>query len=238
MYKRTTRKFSEARKITFEKNIMKNAYSSVAVSYGDTKVFCTASIDHKVPPFAEDMNSGWLTAEYNMLPASTDRRKPRNIIKPDGRNVEIQRLIGRALRAAVNLKRFPGITIMIDCDVIQADGGTRTASISGGFLALKLAVDRLLKEEIIKKNPIVHQIASISAGKVHGQIMVDLDFMEDKNAEVDFNVIMTDSGDYVEIQGTAEKGIMTRENFDIILKYCEQGINHIFKQMEEVYSEI
>lgn len=228
MYKRKERSNSEPREITFQKNVMKNAYSSVAVGFGDTLVYCTVSLEHKVPPFLNPEVSGWLTAEYNMLPGSTTRRKSRSIGKQDGRSVEIQRLIGRALRAALNLKKIKGYTLTIDCDVIQADGGTRTAAITGGYYALEQAVYKMQAEGLIEDTPLTSRIASISAGKVDGQVMVDLDYVEDSSAEVDFNVIMNDKGEFIEIQGTAEKGVMSRDDFNSILDYCEEAITAIF----------
>lgn len=235
MYKREGRANSEARVMTIEKNVMPNAFTSVAVSYGRTKVFCTVSIEQGAPSFAEDSGMGWLKAEYSMLPGSTLFRKKRSIGKPDGRSVEIQRLIGRALRTALDLHKIQGFSLTVDCDVIQADGGTRTASITGGYLALEMAVERMLKEKMISESPLVSRIASLSAGKVDGQILLDLDYKEDSNAEVDFNIVMTEKGDFVEFQGTSEKGFMSKKDIDIIMDYCEIGIQKIFVQIEQQF---
>lgn len=228
MYKREGRANSEARTIQVEKDVMPNAYSSVAICFGSTKVFCTVSLEEGAPGFAEADGMGWLKAEYSMLPGSTTTRKKRSIGKPDGRSVEIQRLIGRALRSAVDLSKVPGFTLTLDCDVIQADGGTRTASITGGFMALELAVRRMLDEKLISENPLICKVASLSAGKIDGEILLDLDYKEDSNAEADFNVVMTDRGEFVEIQGTAEKGFMTRDDVGRIMEFCEAGIMKIF----------
>lgn len=228
MYKREGRANSEARKILIEKNVMPNAFSSVAISYGSTKVFCTVSLEEGAPAFADEEGMGWLKAEYSMLPGSTLRRKKRSIGKPDGRSVEIQRLVGRALRAAVDLSKIKGFTLTLDCDVIQADGGTRTASITGGYFALELAARRMIAEKLISENPLVCKVASLSAGKVAGEILLDLDYKEDSNAEADFNLVMTDRGEFVEIQGTSEKGFMSKDDVAKIMEYCEAGIRTIF----------
>lgn len=228
MYQREKRSNEQARKITLTKDIMGNAYASVEVCFGNTRVFCTASIDNQPPKFAEEEEKGWLSAEYNMLPASTGIRKKRNIGKQDGRGVEIQRLIGRALRACVDLEKLKGFSILIDCDVIQADGGTRTASITGGFVALKLACKRMLEEGLIMEDPILFSVASISAGKINGQLMVDLDYIEDSSAEVDYNVVMNDRGEFIELQGTAEEGVMTKADLNGILDLCETALKELF----------
>ncbi len=219
----------QTRKISIKKDIMKNAFASVEVRFGDTRVFCTASVDDNPPKYAVEEGKGWLTAEYNMLPASTNSRKRRNVGKQDGRTVEIQRLIGRSLRASIDLEKIQGYSIIIDCDVIEADGGTRTASITGGFVALRLACERMLAEGMISETPLQFQIASISAGKVDGQLMVDLDYIEDSSAEVDYNVVMNERGEFIELQGTAEHGVMTRDDLNEILRLCDKSLQEIFE---------
>ncbi|HBD93714.1 MAG: ribonuclease PH [Spirochaetes bacterium GWF1_31_7] len=238
MYTRTNRLNKDTRLITFNKDPMPNAYSSVEVKFGRTVVYCTVSLSSDVPEFASKVNKGWLSAEYSMLPASTGSRKKRDGIKQDGRGVEISRLIGRSLRASVDLYKMNGYSIIIDCDVIVADGGTRTAAISGGFCALKLAVNRMIKEGLISENPILFSLASISAGKVSSEIMVDLDYIEDSSAEVDFNIVMNDRSEYIEIQGSAEKGIMKRDEFNALLDYSENALKTIFKFQNDFFASV
>ena len=233
MLTRKTRKKNESRKITLEKNIMENAYSSLLITCGKTKILCTASIDATVPPFIDETKKGWLTAEYNMLPGSTLSRKNRSTYKPDSRGIEIQRIIARSLRAAIDLKKIKGYSIIIDCDVIQADGGTRTTSITGGYIVLELAIKKMLKEKKIKNTPLLTKVASISAGIVKGNILLDLDYNEDSQADVDFNVVMNNKGNFIEIQGTGEKTDISKENLATILEYCETGINYLFKKQNE-----
>ena len=228
MYKRKDRKNDEIRKIKIEKNVMGNSFSSVLICYGDTKILCSASIDAKTPVFIDENKMGWLTAEYNMLPGSTISRKPRSTFRPDSRSIEIQRLIARSLRAAIDLSKIKGYSIVIDCDVIQADGGTRTASITGGFVALELAVKRMVKEKIIKNNPLVSKIASISAGIVDGKVLLDIDYKEDSRAEVDFNIVMNEKGEFVEIQGTGENNSFSQEQLLKILECTKKGIKELF----------
>ena len=199
------RKNNELRKINFTHNYTKNAMGSVLAEFGDTKVIVTASVDLTKPKWmSEDDNRGWVTAEYSLLPASTNTRCKRERDKVSGRTHEIQRLIGRSLRACVDLEKMPGMTITIDADVIQADGGTRTASICGGFLALKDAVDKLIKSGNLQENPIIEPIGAISIGIVDGDIKLDLNYAEDSHAQVDSNVILTKSGKIVDFQTTSE----------------------------------
>ncbi len=232
MYKRKNRKNDEIRKIIIEKNIMGNSYSSILICFGNTKVLCSASVDEKTPPFIDENKSGWITSEYNMLPGSTPSRKSRSTIKPDSRSIEIQRLIGRALRAAIDLSKIKGYSIVIDCDVIQADGGTRTTSITGGYIALEMAVKKMLKEKKIKNNPLSGKIASISAGVIDGQVLLDIDYPEDSRAEVDFNVVMNDKGEFVEVQGTGENNSFSQQQLLKILELTKKGINELFKIQE------
>ena len=203
---------------------------------GDTWVVCNASVEDGVPPFLEGKGKGWVTAEYNMLPRATSIRNKRDIskLKLNGRSAEIQRLIGRALRGAVDLEALGERTITIDCDVLQADGGTRTASISGGFIALKQATDRLLAAGLIQKNPILHAVAAISVGVVENEPMLDLCYKEDSGAMADVNVIMTDDGGFVEIQGTGEGREFTRDELNALLDLAEKGCKEIFDIQREV----
>ena len=202
---RKGRKNNELRKISFTKNFTKNALGSVLVEFGDTKVITTASVEEGKPKWMDrDDPRGWLTAEYSLLPSSTNVRCQRERTKISGRTQEIQRLIGRSLRACLDLEKMPELTITIDADVIQADGGTRTASICGGFLALKIAVEKLLQEGRLKKNPIIEPVAAVSAGIVDNEVRLDLNYEEDSHARVDSNVVLTKSGKIIEFQTTAE----------------------------------
>ena len=202
---RKDRKNNELRKISFTKNFTKNALGSVLVEFGDTKVITTASVEEGKPKWMDrDDPRGWLTAEYSLLPSSTNVRCQRERTKISGRTQEIQRLIGRSLRACLDLEKMTELTITIDADVIQADGGTRTASICGGFLALKIAVEKLLQEGRLKKNPIIEPVAAVSAGIVDNEVRLDLNYEEDSHARVDSNVVLTKSGKIIEFQTTAE----------------------------------
>ncbi len=225
--KMKTRENSSIRKITVEKNFCKNAYGSVLFGMGNTKVICAVHISDDVPDHAKRKNTGWLSAEYTMLPYSTQTRTKREFTKRDGRSVEIQRLIGRSLRAAIDLDKLPGYSIYVDCDVVQADGGTRTASITGGYIALKLAVDRMLKEGLIKINPIVSNVAAISVGIINNEIHLDLDYAKDSIADVDMNIVMNGNLDFIEIQGTGEQSSFSGRQLDQMLKAAEAGIREI-----------
>jgi ribonuclease PH len=217
------RKPDELRVITITPDFNRYAEGSVLVAFGETQVICTASVEEKVPPFLEGKGKGWVTAEYAMLPRSTHTRTNRN---PGGRGQEIQRLIGRALRAAVDMKALGPRQITVDCDVIQADGGTRTAAITGGFVALALAVRRLRKAGKIggTKDPIKQAIAAISAGIIEGEARVDLPYAEDSNAEVDCNFVMTESGGFVEIQATAEKDSFSPEQYGQLVALATEAM--------------
>ncbi len=202
---RKDRKNNELRKISFTKDFTKNALGSVLVEFGDTQVITTASVEEGKPKWMDREDPrGWLTAEYSLLPSSTNVRCQRERTKISGRTQEIQRLIGRSLRACLDLEKMPELTITIDADVIQADGGTRTASICGGFLALKIAVEKLLQEGRLKKNPIIEPVAAVSAGIVDNEVRLDLNYEEDSHARVDSNVVLTKSGKIIEFQTTAE----------------------------------
>jgi ribonuclease PH len=196
---------------------------------GGTKVLCTASVENKVPPFLRDKNQGWITAEYSMLPSSTHTRTPREASrgKQSGRTQEIQRLIGRSLRSIVDLEKLGERTVWIDCDVIQADGGTRCASITGGFIALILAITKLKKDKLIKETPVRDYVAAISVGMVGGKNYLDLDYSEDSEADVDMNIVKTESGGFVEIQGTAERKSFSDKQMKTMLTLADKGIKQL-----------
>lgn len=228
---RKDRKNNELRKIKFTKNYTKHAMGSVLVEFGDTKVITTASVDLSKPKWMErDAAQGWVTAEYSLLPSSTNTRCKRERTSVSGRTQEIQRLIGRSLRACVDLKKMPDMTIIVDADVIQADGGTRTASICGGFLALKDAIEKLLEEGKLQQNPIIEPIAAISAGIVDGEVVLDLVYDEDCGAQADANIVMTKSGKIIEFQTTAEGEPFSQEQMLEILELAKKGIKQIIKQ--------
>ena len=224
------KKANELRKIEIIRRFTKYAAGSVLIKWGDTWVLCTASVSDKVPPFLKDTGKGWVTAEYSMLPSCTPDRKDRDIkkLKLDARSTEIQRLIGRSLRAAVDMELLGERQITIDCDVLQADGGTRCASITGGMVALRDAVDKLLKDKVIAKNPIRHNIAAVSVGVCAGKPTLDLDYIHDSTAEVDLNVVMTDDGRFVELQGTAEHEPFTETSLDALRALAKKGLRKIF----------
>ncbi len=216
----------QTRPIRITRHYTKHAEGSILVEFGDTKVICTASVDTSVPRFLRGANQGWVTAEYGMLPRATGSRTDREAArgKQGGRTVEIQRLIGRSLRSAVDLSKLGEHSITIDCDVIQADGGTRTAAITGGCVALADAVQYLLKKGMIKQNPWKQHVAAISVGVVKGVPVLDLDYLEDSTAETDMNVIMTDKGNFIEIQGTAEGEAFSEAELQSMLGLARQGI--------------
>ncbi len=227
---------AELRPISFERAVNRYAEGSALVRWGGTHVLCTASVEEKVPPFLRGSGSGWITAEYAMLPRSTQNRMQREINrgKRDARGSEIQRLIGRSLRAAVDMARLGERTITIDCDVLQADGGTRTASISAGFVALFDALRRMQADGKIQEIPLKNQIAAVSVGKCRGIPMLDLCYEEDSTAEVDANVVMTGGGGLVEIQGTGEGAVFTRAELDEMLDLASAGITEIRKRQIEI----
>jgi ribonuclease PH len=225
------RKFDELRPLKITRNFISSAAGSAFIEFGNTKVLCTASVDLKVPDFLKDSGKGWVTAEYGMLPASTPQRKAREarLGRVDGRTHEIQRLIGRAMRAVIDLELLVDKTIWIDCDVIQADGGTRTAGITGAFIAVHDALQNLVKERLLVKNPIKAYLAAISVGKVKGELLLDLCYEEDSRAEVDMNVVMTEKGGLVEIQGTAEQKPFSDNELSELLALAKKGLVEIFK---------
>lgn len=222
----------QLRKIKFTCGFTKHAEGSVLVEFGDTRVLCTASIEQGVPRFLKGKGEGWITAEYGMLPRSTHERTGREASrgKQGGRTLEIQRLIGRSLRAAIDLKALGENTIIIDCDVLQADGGTRTASITGGFVALSLAVKKMLDTKKIKQNPLHGQVASVSVGIFNGIAVLDLDYAEDSHAETDMNVVMNDMNAFIEIQGTAEGHAFRKEELDAMLALAAVGIQELLEK--------
>ena len=230
----------ELRNIVLTPHFTKHAEGSVLVEFGSTKVICTASVDERVPPFLKGKGGGWITAEYGMLPRATHERSGREAArgKQTGRTMEIQRLIGRSLRAALNLEALGERTITIDCDVIQADGGTRTASITGGYVALSLAIHHLQKAKKLKVDPLHGQIASVSVGIYKGLPDLHLDYSEDCEAETDMNVIMNDAGSFIEIQGTAEGHAFRREELDAMLDLAKHGIENLMVHQREVIKSL
>lgn len=229
--KRENRKNNELRKIKFTKDFTKHALGSVLVEFGDTKVITTASVDFSKPKWMEKESlKGWVTAEYSLLPSSTSTRCKRERTSVSGRTQEIQRLIGRSLRACVDLEKMPDITIIIDADVIQADGGTRTASICGGFLALKEAIDKLIKIGKLQESPIIEPIGAISAGIVDGDVRLDLNYEEDCSAQADANIVLTKSGKVIEFQTTAEGEPFSKEQMLEIFETAKKGIDEIINK--------
>lgn len=229
----SARNRDEMREVKISRNFIKHPEGSVLVCFGDTKVICNASVIRGVPKFLKGQGQGWVTAEYGMLPRSTNERMMResNMGKPSGRSQEIQRLIGRSLRACVDLKALGENTITIDCDVIQADGGTRTASITGGCVALVEAVKWMQTRKIIKSNPVKQLIASVSVGIYQGFPVLDLDYQEDANAETDMNVVMTEKGEFIEVQGTAEGKPFKTHEMNAMMELAQKGTQElIFKQ--------
>ena len=226
------------RKIVITRNFIKHAEGSCLIEFGNTKVICTASFEETVPPFLKGSGNGWLTAEYGMLPRSTHTRINRERDKISGRTFEIQRLIGRSLRAVFNPKDIGERTIKIDCDVIQADGGTRTASITGSFVALVECLIRLKKDERIARIPIKDYVAAVSVGIFQREPILDLSYAEDSKAEVDMNVVMTGSGKFVEVQGTAETGSFTKEEMDTLLSLAQKGIEKLVDMQRNLYKDI
>ncbi len=227
----------QLRDIQFIPNFAPNALGSVLVCFGNTRVICTATVDERVPRWmmVQKVKGGWMTAEYSMLPYSTLERKDRDISrgKLDGRSQEIQRLIGRSLRAVVDLKGLGQRTLWIDCDVLQADGGTRTASITGACVALNIAVNQLIAKGKLKSSPLKEMVAAVSAGVVNGEPVLDLDYVEDKGATVDFNVVMTESGEFVEIQGAGEEATYSRQEMNAMLDLAEEGIKTLIEKQKE-----
>lgn len=226
---------NQLRTVKLTRGYTRYAPGSVLIESGETRVLCQVSILEKTPPFLKDKDQGWLTAEYGMLPCSTGERMQREVVKgsQSGRTMEIQRLIGRALRAVVDLDKIGERTLQVDCDVIQADGGTRTASITGAFVALHDAVQLLLKQGKIQNNPIRDHVAAISVGLVNGCPLLDLDYAEDSSCDTDMNVVMTGKGGLIEIQGTAEGQAFTRQELDAMLDLARQGIEELVHRQRQ-----
>ncbi len=225
------RAYDALRSIRFQNNIAPHATGSTLIEWGDTRVICGVSIEESVPRWmqAQGVEGGWITAEYSMLPYSTLGRKRRDINKGklDGRSTEIQRLIGRSLRAAIDLKKLGSRTIWIDCDVLQADGGTRTAAITGSFVALSLAINKLVNEGVILEYPIPHPVAAVSVGVVEGQPMLDLCYVEDAAADVDMNLVMTGPGEYIEVQGSGEEATFSADELNVLLAHGKKGVDEL-----------
>ncbi len=229
MLRKDGRRSDQIRPVKIKRNYLKHADGSALITIGNTQILCAASIDEKVPPFLRDKGQGWITAEYSMFPRATSTRTIRDRVKVSGRTYEIQRLIGRALRGAIDLKLLGERTIFIDCDVIQADGGTRAGAITGGFVALVDALIKLEKQGNINCLPINNYIAAISVGIVKGKPLLDISYQEDVEAAVDMNVVMTDSGRFVEIQGTGEEATFSKNDMDKLINLARKGINELIK---------
>ncbi|MFX3634944.1 MAG: ribonuclease PH [Candidatus Pristimantibacillus sp.] len=233
------RQSNQLRPVTITTGVNKHAEGSVLIEFGDTKVICTASVEERVPPFMKGQGKGWINAEYAMLPRATHSRNIREAAKGKltGRTMEIQRLIGRALRSIVDLQALGERTITLDCDVIQADGGTRTTSITGAFIALCLAVNKLSKTVQFAKYPITDYLASVSVGVIQEKALLDLNYDEDSKAKVDMNVVMTGSGKFVEVQGTGEEAPFSRNEFNQLLELAEGGIEELIEKQREALGE-
>jgi ribonuclease PH len=229
------RAHDELRVIGIERNYTRHAEGSVLIACGDTRVLCTASIEDKVPPFLRGKGEGWVTAEYGMLPRATKDRTQREAARggQGGRTMEIQRLIGRALRACVDRSALGERTITLDCDVLQADGGTRTTAITGAYIALVDAVGTLRRRGVVKKDPILGAVAAVSVGVYRGQPVLDLDYAEDANCDTDMNVVMNDGGGFIELQGTAEGHAFRRGELDALLELAHKGINELLLMQRE-----
>ncbi len=230
------RKVDQLRTLVFQPNIAPNAQGSVLACFGSTHVICAASLEKKVPPWMrqQGVSGGWLTAEYSMLPYSTRDRKQRDSSKgrPDGRGVEIQRLIGRSLRAVIDLQKLPGHTLWVDCDVLQADGGTRTAAITGAYLAARLAVEHFVNTGVLAETPFRDSVAAVSVGVYRDTPVLDLNYLEDKEASVDCNVVRTGAGEYVEIQGAGEEATFSGDQLEELLALARAGITELSQRQE------
>ncbi|MBF0385558.1 MAG: ribonuclease PH [Candidatus Omnitrophica bacterium] len=231
MERKLGRKNDDLRTVKVTKDYIKYAEGSCLIEFGETKVVCTATVENEVPPFLKNSSTGWITAEYGMLPRSCETRVKRN--NPSGRMQEIQRLIGRSLRAVVDLRLLGERTIKVDCDVIQADGGTRTASITGGFIALVLALSKMQEEGLLDELPVSDYVAAVSVGIRNSELLLDLDYDEDSNAEMDMNVVMVGKGKFVEVQGTAEGEPFPKEDLDELLVLAEKGIQELVEIQKE-----
>lgn len=234
------RQAADMRQVQITPNINKYAEGSVLIEFGDTRVICTATVEEKIPPFLKGSGKGWVTAEYSMLPRATGVRSIREAARGriGGRTYEIQRLIGRALRSVVDLAKLGERTIWLDCDVIQAAGGTRTASLTGAFVAMALALEKLVADSSLEFNPITDYLAAVSVGIVDGQCLVDLDFGEDSQAQVDMNIVMTGQGEYVEIQGTAEQQPFSADNLAKLLALARTGIFFLIEKQRAILPDM
>jgi ribonuclease PH len=233
------RKADELRPVKITRGTMKYPEGSALIEMGETKVICTATIEESVPPFLRETGKGWITAEYSMLPRSTKSRNTRDAVRGrvGGRSQEIQRIVGRALRAVVNMDKLGERTIIVDCDVFQADGGTRTASITGAFVALTDAVQYLLRDGILQENPIIDFVAAVSVGMIDGKAVLDLNYEEDSKAELDMNVAMTASGLLVEVQGTAERKPFSKDELGQMINIAEKGILRLIAKQKEILAD-
>lgn len=232
-----SRKENELRHVEIIPNFTETAGGSVLINWGKTRVICTALLENKTMPFLEGTGKGWLTAEYAMLPSSTSTRKKRETTRPDGRSTEIKRLIGRSLRQALDFEVLGEKTIWIDCDVISADGGTRTASITGAYVALALGVKKWLKEGIIDKNPLIHSIAAVSVGICDNVPLLDLCYREDSNADVDMNIVMNEKGEFIELQGTGEGRAFNADELSALLNLGKAGIAQLMQKQNDAIGE-
>ena len=228
---RTGRKNDEMREVRETKNYIMHPEGSVLIEFGNTKVICNATVEEKIPPFLRGSGTGWITAEYSMLPRATNNRVQREASKGKvaGRTMEIQRLIGRALRSSIDLSKLGERTIIIDCDVIQADGGTRTASITGAYLAMELAIEKLIDDGKLNEIPIISKVAAISVGKIKNDILLDLEYEEDSKADVDMNIIMNDKGEFIEIQGTGEEATFTQDDLMKFIAVSKNAFEKLFE---------
>jgi len=236
MQRKDGRSPDKLRKVKITKNFTKYAEGSCLIEFGDTRVICTASVEEHVPPFLKNSGTGWVTAEYGMLPRSCESRIQRD--RPSGRKYEIQRLIGRALRSVIDMKKIGERTIKIDCDVIQADGGTRTAAITGGFVALVDAILKIKKESRITSIPISNYVAAVSVGIYNNELLLDLNYEEDSNAAMDMNIVMLDNEEFVEVQGTAEGQTFSKPQIDKLLVLADGGIKKLIELQKEVLGDL
>ncbi|MCX8122919.1 MAG: ribonuclease PH [Spirochaetes bacterium] len=232
--RKNNRKLDEIRKVIVTPNFCPASLGSVLYQCGNTQVICAVSITPQVPQHALDKGTGWITAEYSLLPYATNPRTERRNIRPDGRSVEIQRLIGRSLRTILDLEKMQGVSLIVDCDVLQADGGTRTAAISGAYIALQLAIKRLLHQNYITDNPIKAQVAAISIGYIGNDLLLDLDYEEDSQCDVDMNLVMDSKNNIIEIQGTGEKRSFSNSELESMLRLAQDGIQKIFAIQNDV----
>ena len=228
------RKLNQLREVRITKGYITHPEGSCLIEFGDTRVICTASVEERVPPFLQNSGKGWVTAEYGMLPGSTNTRIKRDRAAGSGRTLEIQRLIGRSLRGVVALDKLGERTVKIDCDVIQADGGTRTASITGGYIALALALQKLKKQGVLEEIPLTDCVAAISVGLYKGEEILDLNYIEDSNADMDMNVVMMGNGEFIEVQGTGEGSSFSKKELDGLLSLAQKGIEELIKIQKEI----